>query len=147
MREYVLVGDSTEDLNVDVLKTLDVKILTFTYSVNDEVIPYYMDERDGDIKDFYDRLRKGSMPVTSQINPDSYKKAFEVGYEGYFDEWAEFIIEFMINRFIFSAPVSDDALDEYQSNVAAALEKELLKYKEDNEYIVKYCEILERYFV
>ena len=77
MREYVLVGDSTEDLNVEVLKTLDVKILTFSYSVNDEIIPYYMDERDGDIKDFYDRLRKGSMPVTSQINPDSYKKAFE----------------------------------------------------------------------
>ena len=57
MREYVLVGDSTEDLNVDVLKTLDVKILTFTYSVNDEVIPYYMDERDGDIKDFYNNPR------------------------------------------------------------------------------------------
>ncbi|MBQ8914476.1 MAG: DegV family protein [Lachnospiraceae bacterium] len=77
MKEYVLVGDSTEDLNVDVLKTLDVQLLTFSYSVNDEVIPYYMDERDGDIADFYDRLRKGAMPVTSQINPDSYKKFFE----------------------------------------------------------------------
>lgn len=77
MKEYVLVGDSTEDLNVEVLKTLDVKIIPFTYSINDEVFPFYMDERDGDIKDFYDKLRKGAMPVTSQINPESYKKFFE----------------------------------------------------------------------
>ncbi len=77
MKEYVLVGDSTEDLNTEVLKTLDVKIIPFSYSVNDEVFPFYMDERDGDIKEFYDKLRKGAMPVTSQINPDSYKKFFE----------------------------------------------------------------------
>ena len=77
MRDYVLVGDSTEDLNLEVLKTLDVKMLTFSYSINDEVIPYYMDERDGDIKDFYEKLRKGAMPVTSQITPDTYKKFFE----------------------------------------------------------------------
>lgn len=77
MREYVLVGDSTEDINTEVLKTLDVKIIPFSYSVNDEVFPFYMDERDGNIKDFYDKLRKGAMPVTSQINPESYKKFFE----------------------------------------------------------------------
>ncbi len=77
MKDYVLVGDSTEDLNSDVLKTLDVRIIPFSYSVNDEIFPFYMDERDGDIKDFYDKLRKGAMPVTSQINPESYKKFFE----------------------------------------------------------------------
>lgn len=77
MKDFVLVGDSTEDLNLEVLKTLDVKIIPFSYSINDEVFPFYMDERDGDIKDFYDKLRKGAMPVTSQINPESYKKFFE----------------------------------------------------------------------
>ncbi|MBQ9610723.1 MAG: DegV family protein [Lachnospiraceae bacterium] len=77
MREYVLIGDSTEDLDINVVKTLDVKLIPFSYSINDEVINYYLDERDGNISDFYDKLRKGAMPVTSQVNPDTYKKYFE----------------------------------------------------------------------
>ncbi len=77
MRDYVLIGDTTEDIAPEVVKTMDAKLLPFSYSINDEIFPFYMDERDGDIKDFYEKLRKGSMPVTSQINPDSYKRYFE----------------------------------------------------------------------
>lgn len=77
MREYVLVSDSTGDLPIDVIKKLDVKILPFSYSINDEVFYYYLDERDGDIGDFYKRLKSGDMPVTSQVNPMSYKDLFE----------------------------------------------------------------------
>ena len=77
MREYVLIGDSTEDLDINVVKTLDVKLIPFSYSINDEVTNYYLDERDGNISVFYDKLRKGAMPVTSQVNPDTYKKYFE----------------------------------------------------------------------
>ena len=77
MREYVLIGDSTEDLDINAVKTLDVKLIPFSYSINDEVTNYYLDERDGNISDFYDKLRKGAMPVTSQVNPDTYKKFFE----------------------------------------------------------------------
>ncbi len=77
MRDYVLIGDTTEDIAPEVVKTMDAKLLPFSYSINDEIFPFYMDERDGDIKDFYEKLRKGSMPVTSQINPDSYKSYFE----------------------------------------------------------------------
>ena len=49
MREYVLVSDSTCDLPIDVIKELDIKILPFSYSINDEVFEYYLDERDGEI--------------------------------------------------------------------------------------------------
>lgn len=77
MREYVLVSDSTGDLPIDVIKELDVKILPFSYSINDEVFYYYLDERDGDIGDFYKRLKAGDMPVTSQVNPVTYKDLFE----------------------------------------------------------------------
>ena len=77
MKDYVLIGDTTEDITPEVLKTMNVQLLPFSYSINDEVIPFYMDERDGDIKDFYEKIRKGSMPVTSQINPETYKKCFE----------------------------------------------------------------------
>lgn len=77
MREYVLVSDSTCDLPREMVKELGVEIIPFSYSINDEVINYYLDERDGDISEFYQRLRKGAMPATAQINPDTYFKAFE----------------------------------------------------------------------
>lgn len=77
MRDYVLVSDSTADMNVEVVKKLDVKIIPFSYSVNDNVYHYYLDERDGDINEFYANMKKGAMPVTSQVNPITYKEYFE----------------------------------------------------------------------
>lgn len=77
MRDYVLVSDSTADLPVDVIKSMGIEIAPFSYSINEEVFNYYLDERDGDIKDFYGKLRKGAMPVTSQVNPATYKDFFE----------------------------------------------------------------------
>ncbi|MCM1272297.1 MAG: DegV family protein [Clostridium sp.] len=77
MSDYVLVSDSTADLAPEVIKKLGVNIIPFTYSVNDEVFEYYLDERDGDISEFYARLKKGAMPVTSQVNPATYKEYFE----------------------------------------------------------------------
>ena len=76
MKDYVLIGDSTEDLDINIVKDIDARLIPFSYSINDEVIEYHMDERDGDIKLFYDKIRKGAMPVTSQVNPDTYKRYF-----------------------------------------------------------------------
>ncbi len=76
MRDYVLVCDSTADIPIDVVKELGVKIIPFSYSIADEPFNYYLDERDGDIKNFYDKLRDGAMPVTSQVNPNLYKEYF-----------------------------------------------------------------------
>lgn len=77
MNDYVLVSDSTADLAPEVIKELGVNIIPFTYSIDDEVFGYYLDERDGDISDFYGRLKRGAMPVTSQVNPVTYKDYFE----------------------------------------------------------------------
>lgn len=77
MKDYVLISDSTADLPIDVVKDLGIGIIPFTYTINDEVFQYYLDERDGDIKSFYDKLRRGAMPATSQINPNAYREVFE----------------------------------------------------------------------
>lgn len=77
MRDYVLVSDSTADMDVEIVKKLDVKIVPFSYSINDNVYHYYLDERDGDISEFYAGMKKGMMPVTSQVNPITYKEYFE----------------------------------------------------------------------
>lgn len=76
MRDYIVVSDSTADLPVEVVKELDVPIIPFSYSIEETVYEYYLDERDGDIGAFYERLRKGAMPVTSQVNPVRYQEIF-----------------------------------------------------------------------
>jgi len=74
---YVLVSDSTADLPIEVIKELGIDIIPFSYSIDDEPFNYYLDERDGDISDFYSKLKDGAMPVTSQINPAIYKDTFK----------------------------------------------------------------------
>ena len=77
MRDYIVISDSTADLPISVVKELEVPIVPFSYSIEEQVYEYYLDERDGDIGNFYERLRKGAMPVTSQINPVMYQDFFE----------------------------------------------------------------------
>lgn len=77
MRDYIVISDSTADLPIEVVRELSVPIVPFSYSIEDEVYEYYLDERDGNISAFYERLRKGAMPVTSQINPVMYQDFFE----------------------------------------------------------------------
>lgn len=77
MRDYILVSDSTCDLPTEVIKELGIEILPFSYSINDEVFHYYLDERDGNIADFYSRLKNGDMPITSQVNIQSYVDIYE----------------------------------------------------------------------
>lgn len=77
MRDYVIMSDSTADLPVEVVKALGVPIIPFSYSIEETVYEYYLDERDGDVGSFYERLRKGAMPVTSQVNPVRYQDFFK----------------------------------------------------------------------
>jgi DegV family protein with EDD domain len=74
MKDYVLISDSTADLPLDVISGMDVEIIPFSYSVDEEVFEYDMRE---DVSEFYNKLRKGAMPVTSQVNPQIYKERFE----------------------------------------------------------------------
>lgn len=78
MRDYVLLSDSTADLPVELVKELGVQIIPFTYTINDTVYYYYLDgERDEDILGFYEKIKKGAMPSTSQVNPALYKEEME----------------------------------------------------------------------
>jgi fatty acid-binding protein DegV len=74
MKDYVLISDSTADLPGNLIAEMDVEIVPFTYSIDEEVFYYNMKE---DVTEFYNKLRKGAMPVTSQVNPQIYKEYFE----------------------------------------------------------------------
>lgn len=76
-KDYVLISDSTGDMDSAVVRELGIDIIPFTYSINDEVFTYRLEESNGDVSEFYSRLKKGAMPVTSQVNPTLYSEQFE----------------------------------------------------------------------
>ena len=46
MRDYIVISDSTADLPIAVVKELEVPIVPFSYSIEEQVYEYYLDERD-----------------------------------------------------------------------------------------------------
>lgn len=75
-REYIIATDSTTDMGADYYAENDVQFIGFSYTIDEEeYIQYSGNELD--IKTFYDRVRKGSMPKTAQAAYDDLFKLFE----------------------------------------------------------------------
>jgi DegV family protein with EDD domain len=68
MNNYLIITDSTTDLPQEYMQNPNLRIIPLHFTMNGEEFA------DGqmDSKAFYDRVRKGSLPTTSQINPDRY---------------------------------------------------------------------------
>lgn len=76
-RDYVIVTDTTVDLGVEYFKENNIPYVALHYIMDDkEYIQYAEDSID--IKTFYDKIRNGSMPKTSQA---SYEDLFNI-FEG-----------------------------------------------------------------
>lgn len=84
MQTYQLITDSTADLSGDYYRTHDVTVLPYTYIVNDVV---YADDpfHPADLHQFYQAMREGSMPTTTNINQAAIAQAvipyFEAGQD------------------------------------------------------------------
>jgi len=73
MRDFVIAVNSTVDMPKEWLAEKNVPCLKLTYTMEGET---YKD-MSMDPKDFFDRLRAGQMPVTSQVNPEEAKAFLE----------------------------------------------------------------------
>ena len=71
MEDFKIITDTTTDLPESYIRENELGIM---------VVPYIMDgipqgeERKMEVKEFYDRMRGGMMPTTSQINPETAKE-------------------------------------------------------------------------
>ena len=74
MQTYQLITDSTADLSGDYYRAHDVTVLPYTYIVNDVV---YADDpfHPADLHHFYQAMREGSMPTTTNINQATIAQA------------------------------------------------------------------------
>ena len=74
MNEFVIVSDSTVDLPKEYLQSKQVPIISLSYIMDG--VTY--EEMDGlSHKEFFEKLRAGSLPTTSQINPVQAREALE----------------------------------------------------------------------
>lgn len=77
MRDFIIVTDSASDLTDDLAKSLDLEVLPLKFVIDGVEYPDYLDHRSMAPKDFYDRVRKGMMPSTAQVNVQEYYDACE----------------------------------------------------------------------
>ena len=72
-RPYKLYSDSTADLSEEILRDMDVSIVSLTFELNGK------NYNDGDypMDQFYKKLREGAVSKTAQIGPSTYEEAFE----------------------------------------------------------------------
>lgn len=74
MREFVITTDNNSDLPMDYYKKHSIGVISLTYTIDGKTydmhtaLPHH---------EFYERMRKGSMPTTAQVNPTDTKEMFE----------------------------------------------------------------------
>lgn len=85
--DYKIIINSTSDLPKDYIEKNDLGLMRLSYIFGDDE---YSGEtgRELEEKVFYDRIRKGELPTTSQVNPDQAKRIIE----GYLEETKNILI-------------------------------------------------------
>ena len=74
MRDFIIVTDSTVDLPESMLEEQGIPVLQLNYVLDGKT---YEDRKGLSGKEFFDKLREGSMPTTSQVNPEQAREFFE----------------------------------------------------------------------
>ena len=74
MSEFVISADSTVDLPKQFLEEKQVPVVSLSYIIDGAT---YKDGEGLTSKEFYDKIREGAMPTTSQVNPEQARDLFE----------------------------------------------------------------------
>lgn len=74
MENFKIITDSTADLPKEYIQKYNLGIMYLSYTIEGETYQGEIQLKD-DV--FYDKMRKGLMPTTSQVNPTEAKETFE----------------------------------------------------------------------
>lgn len=75
MRDFVILTDSCCDLPADFLAELEVSVLPLSFVMEGKEYFNYPDNRDIQPKEFYDKLRAGSLGTTSAVSVGVFQEA------------------------------------------------------------------------
>ncbi len=77
MNEYVIVTDSSADLDAAEVKELELQVIPLKFTIGGATYSDYPDNRDMDPHVFYERLRAGEVATTAALNLEDAKGVFE----------------------------------------------------------------------
>ncbi|MBQ0058945.1 MAG: DegV family protein [Lachnospiraceae bacterium] len=72
MRDYIIISDSTTDLPASYCEEHNLPLICLSYILEGNT---YKDGEGMTMSEFYNKVREGAMPTTSQINPEQGKAA------------------------------------------------------------------------
>ena len=73
----VLFTDSDCDITPDIAKYYGFELISMPYTINEKEIYPYVDFEEFKVKEYYDQLRKGTLPTTSALSPLKYIEYFD----------------------------------------------------------------------
>ena len=76
-RKFLITTDSTTDFDAGYIKEHDIHMVPLSFQLEGELYPDLNAGDGGDYKWFYDQLRHGAMPTTTQVNPGDARDFFE----------------------------------------------------------------------
>ncbi len=74
MSEYVVISDVGADIPAEVVEKIGIEMMPMDFEVDGKNYKHYYDSREMSGDEFYDRIKNGSMPKTSQITPYEYEE-------------------------------------------------------------------------
>jgi DegV family protein with EDD domain len=74
---YVLVTDSCSDLTLEQVKEMNIDVVPLSVEIDEKTYKHYPDERQLNVKEFYNLLRDKKVAKTSLINVGEYLDFFE----------------------------------------------------------------------
>jgi DegV family protein with EDD domain len=72
-----MITDATCDIPAGLLEKMDIDVIPMEFQIDGKSYLHYPDAREMDFHEFYERMRNGQMPTTSQINMVTYNRCFE----------------------------------------------------------------------
>lgn len=76
MKDFIVLTDSTSDLTLEQRQQYGIEYVPMRYTINDVEYAASLDWESHSSKEYYDLMRSGTRVYTSQIHPDTYRKAF-----------------------------------------------------------------------
>lgn len=74
MKSFIITTDTTADLPAEYIEKYHVPLMSLTYTIEGKT---YNWDNPLPVKDFYAMMRNGSLPTTSQVNPEEACELFE----------------------------------------------------------------------
>ena len=78
---YTLFTDTDCDITPEIAEQYGYKLISMPYTIEGKQVFPYVDFKEFDYKEFYNKLRKGIIPTTSALSPVEYMQYFEPEFE------------------------------------------------------------------